>query len=365
MWKFKQCPRCHGDIFIHKDIHGWYEECLQCAYTRDLKTCEIPTERKGIQIKSASSQSAVTVLDKALEKECSQRPADETEMACEPDWETTLDKSHLEDILKELSDYKPKKKRGSQRKNRVAACSLDNILNPTAEKLQPKVQDFRTMLLGMSKPVPLKKLKEKLLELGATEHSEGTPLPYPKGEYLLEGVKGTHQIPTGGLLDLDYVYIPLNRAHKLSLLYHFVLTLSHILDCHSSMALAYVMCDIMPKSYTGPTIIRNGHKLNIQVHSPSIAPQLVSEAYIIGRNIILEKRQRVEGKLVRPRHYSDKVLKLLRFRQDNPKMKWIDLLTQWNIQCEHENPNWKFLNLHSMQVTYYRAFEKIRQNGMR
>ena len=31
-----RCPRCGGKILIDKDFHGWYEECLQCAYTHDL-----------------------------------------------------------------------------------------------------------------------------------------------------------------------------------------------------------------------------------------------------------------------------------------------------------------------------------------
>jgi len=31
-----RCPRCGGKILIDKDFHGWYEQCLQCAYTHDL-----------------------------------------------------------------------------------------------------------------------------------------------------------------------------------------------------------------------------------------------------------------------------------------------------------------------------------------
>jgi len=37
MWKFKSCPRCRGDLFIGEDIDGWYAQCLQCSYRRDLK----------------------------------------------------------------------------------------------------------------------------------------------------------------------------------------------------------------------------------------------------------------------------------------------------------------------------------------
>ena len=38
MWRFKGCPKCGGDVFVDYDINGWYEECLQCGYLRDLKT---------------------------------------------------------------------------------------------------------------------------------------------------------------------------------------------------------------------------------------------------------------------------------------------------------------------------------------
>jgi hypothetical protein len=42
-WKFKSCPRCGGDLFVYGDMDGWYEECLQCAYERQLKSPE-PTK---------------------------------------------------------------------------------------------------------------------------------------------------------------------------------------------------------------------------------------------------------------------------------------------------------------------------------
>ena len=37
MWIFKGCPRCGGDIFIIRDIEGWYQQCLQCGYQCELK----------------------------------------------------------------------------------------------------------------------------------------------------------------------------------------------------------------------------------------------------------------------------------------------------------------------------------------
>ncbi|TET12977.1 MAG: hypothetical protein E3J81_09760 [Dehalococcoidia bacterium] len=38
MWRLKGCPKCNGDIFLEKDIDGWYERCLQCGYNQDLET---------------------------------------------------------------------------------------------------------------------------------------------------------------------------------------------------------------------------------------------------------------------------------------------------------------------------------------
>jgi hypothetical protein len=36
MWRLKSCPRCKGDMFIDKDGNSWYEECLQCGFSREL-----------------------------------------------------------------------------------------------------------------------------------------------------------------------------------------------------------------------------------------------------------------------------------------------------------------------------------------
>jgi hypothetical protein len=31
-WKLRSCPRCDGDMFIDADLHGLFEQCLQCGY---------------------------------------------------------------------------------------------------------------------------------------------------------------------------------------------------------------------------------------------------------------------------------------------------------------------------------------------
>ena len=33
----RRCPKCGGNLYIDKDYHGWYEQCLQCSYLHDLK----------------------------------------------------------------------------------------------------------------------------------------------------------------------------------------------------------------------------------------------------------------------------------------------------------------------------------------
>jgi ribosomal protein S27AE len=42
--KLKRCPRCGGSMFLTNDIYGWYEWCLQCSYTNELKSV---VETKG------------------------------------------------------------------------------------------------------------------------------------------------------------------------------------------------------------------------------------------------------------------------------------------------------------------------------
>jgi hypothetical protein len=37
IWKVKSCLRCGGDMFVDRDIYGWYEKCLQCGYCSELR----------------------------------------------------------------------------------------------------------------------------------------------------------------------------------------------------------------------------------------------------------------------------------------------------------------------------------------
>lgn len=32
----RRCPKCGGNLYMDQDYHGWYEQCLQCSYMKDL-----------------------------------------------------------------------------------------------------------------------------------------------------------------------------------------------------------------------------------------------------------------------------------------------------------------------------------------
>lgn len=33
----QRCPKCGGNMFLYNDHDGWYEQCLQCAFTYNLE----------------------------------------------------------------------------------------------------------------------------------------------------------------------------------------------------------------------------------------------------------------------------------------------------------------------------------------
>ena len=43
-----RCPKCGGNLYLDRDYHGWYEQCLQCGYIHDLKV--IYENRKPVKI---------------------------------------------------------------------------------------------------------------------------------------------------------------------------------------------------------------------------------------------------------------------------------------------------------------------------
>lgn len=39
--RFKACPKCQkGDVALNRDFFGWYVQCLQCGYLKDVSAPE-------------------------------------------------------------------------------------------------------------------------------------------------------------------------------------------------------------------------------------------------------------------------------------------------------------------------------------
>jgi len=58
-WKINGCPRCGGSLFVEKEIDGWYEQCINCAYRNDLKDLAKLTE-KLVEVDVGGSQKSHT-----------------------------------------------------------------------------------------------------------------------------------------------------------------------------------------------------------------------------------------------------------------------------------------------------------------
>jgi len=48
MLRPKNCPRCKGHLVLESDHYGWYEQCLQCGYLRDLE-CKFEARAEAIE----------------------------------------------------------------------------------------------------------------------------------------------------------------------------------------------------------------------------------------------------------------------------------------------------------------------------
>lgn len=50
MIKFKDCPRCRGDLYLTQDIYGKFYSCMQCGYLRDVIEINEPLFRSGKKV---------------------------------------------------------------------------------------------------------------------------------------------------------------------------------------------------------------------------------------------------------------------------------------------------------------------------
>jgi hypothetical protein len=59
-----RCPKCGGNLYLDRDFNGWYEQCLQCAYMKDLGV----VYQKGIKLERGLKESIVRKPDGTAKK---------------------------------------------------------------------------------------------------------------------------------------------------------------------------------------------------------------------------------------------------------------------------------------------------------
>lgn len=47
-WRLKACVRCSGDLYIDRDMDGWFEQCLQCSFRRELRELQLKKQPVGV-----------------------------------------------------------------------------------------------------------------------------------------------------------------------------------------------------------------------------------------------------------------------------------------------------------------------------
>jgi len=69
MIKLKGCPKCKGDVALDRDVHGWFEQCIQCGYLHDRVDIDrlVPgiqgMEKELIQVESGEQKSGLGNTD--------------------------------------------------------------------------------------------------------------------------------------------------------------------------------------------------------------------------------------------------------------------------------------------------------------
>ena len=53
-WKLKACTRCGGDLFIDRDIDGWFTQCFQCS--KRLELVELNKQLVSVDLKCAQRE---------------------------------------------------------------------------------------------------------------------------------------------------------------------------------------------------------------------------------------------------------------------------------------------------------------------
>jgi len=58
------CPKCGGSLYLDKDYNGWYEQCWQCSYMKDLAVVYQKALRQEKGVKEAVRQKPGSIKKK-------------------------------------------------------------------------------------------------------------------------------------------------------------------------------------------------------------------------------------------------------------------------------------------------------------
>jgi hypothetical protein len=61
MLSWQSCPKCKGNIYIDRDVYGWFVECLMCGFSHDLEELGI-SQDESIQVELKLSQNEIRNL---------------------------------------------------------------------------------------------------------------------------------------------------------------------------------------------------------------------------------------------------------------------------------------------------------------
>ena len=45
MKRYQNCPKCKGILNIAKDQYGWFVECINCGFTRDIDLLQVKRDK--------------------------------------------------------------------------------------------------------------------------------------------------------------------------------------------------------------------------------------------------------------------------------------------------------------------------------
>jgi len=214
--------------------------------------------------------------------------------------------------------------------------------------------------LGFSSPIPINKLEEELeLLKSSLEKRTGTKtnwisVEYPDKDYI-EGVhKGLHIWSTNYIDFPDvfsYIKIEKLRFHTSDI----ISQMAKFTKWHPSLVFACLLCDLQVHKHIVDAIIDPlTNRIAIYANGTDVSIDMTSTMYKYARYFLLMLGNDHVATVPRPRSATEKISALLHFVQTNRALKWKKICIKWNA----DYPKWKYSNMNSMQVVYYRAILK-------